>query len=174
MTQLIEEYLQGVKIHNPKSDITRLRGYITECAGYFLRCGIDSPAVNDYTALREYLSKGGTLGESAIGKRISETKKFYEWKGARIEMTQDKPANMAGAAEKKRGRPKKVYASGEEAKTKYSMYFPLSLYEALNDLAHFKRSTITDILIDLASEYVERNNKKLEIFRKAIAEAENL
>ena len=182
MKELIERYLQELSKQNPNTDITRLRVYITQSADYFSREGVAVPDEKDYEALRDYFTaqpnnKGGTLGENAVSKRVSEARKFYAWCGTHkpAEISEhDTPADMAAPAEKKRGRPKKIYADGEEAKKKYSMYFPESLYEAMNDLAHFNRSTVTDILIDLAREYVERNAKKLEIFRKALADAEAL
>lgn len=181
MKELIERYLQELSKQNPNTDITRLRGYITQSADYFSREGVAVPDEKNYEALREYFTaqpnnKGGTLGENAVSKRVKEARNFYAWCEKH---KQDPPSDMAACdtpapVEKKRGRPKKIYADGEEEKTKYSMYFPSSLYEAMNDLAHFKRTTVTDIMIDLAGEYVERNAKKLEIFRNALAQAEAL
>lgn len=178
MKELIERYLREVIAGNPKADISRMRTYITQCAEYFSDNGIEAPADDDYGSLREYLAsqpngKGATLEGNAVSKRVSEAKKFYAWKSSK------KFSDMAvcytpATAHTRRGRPKKIYADGEQAKKKYSMYFPESLYEAMNDLAHFNRSTVTDILIDLSREYVERNAKKLEIFRKALAEASAL
>ena len=178
MKELIEKYLQELSKKNPKADISRLRGYITQSAEYFTRNDIEAPAEKDYEALREYLTsqpnnKGGTLGENAVSKRVSEARKFYAWK-AENPLADMAAYDTPALVEKKRGRPKKIYADGEEAKKKYSMYFPESLYEAMNDLAHFNRTTVTDIMIELSREYVERNAPKLEIFRKALAEAEAL
>ena len=104
---------------------------------------------------------------------MSEARNFYAWK-AKNPLADMAAYDTPALVEKKRGRPKKIYADGEEAKKKYSMYFPESLYEAMNDLAHFNRTTVTDIMIELSREYVERNAPKLEIFRKALAEAEAL
>ena len=169
MKELIEKYLQELSKKNPKADISRLRGYIAQCAEYFTRNDIEAPTDDYYEALRDYLTsqpnnKGGTLGENAVSKRVSEARKFYAWK-AENPLADMAAYDTPALVEKKRGRPKKIYADGEEAE---------SLYEAMNDLAHFKRTTVTDIMIELSREYVERNAKKLEIFRKALAEAEAL
>ena len=177
MKELIEKYLQELLTKDAKTDITRLRGYITQSAEFFSRNGVEVPAEKDYESLREYFTSqpnnnGGTLGEGAVKKRVREARKFYAWKAENH--LADMAACETPAPEKKRGRPKKVYADGEEAKKKYSMYFPESLYEAMNDLAHFNRSSVTDIMIELSREYVERNAKKLEIFRKALAQAQAL
>lgn len=179
MKEHIERYLQELSNENPNTEITRLRGYITQSVEYFTRARVAVPDEKDYESLREYFSAqpnntGGTLGEGAVSKRVREARKFYAW----YETHKHTPADMAACetpapVEKRRGRPKKIY-DGEEDKHKYSMYFPVSLYEAMNDLAHFNRTTVTDILIDLSREYVERNAKKLEIFRNALAEAEAL
>ena len=66
MKELIEKYLQELSKENPKADISRLRGYITQSAEYFTRNDIEAPAEKDYDALREYFTFSSMLLASCI------------------------------------------------------------------------------------------------------------
>ena len=75
--------------------------------------------------------------------------------------------------EKKNGRPIKN-TNGEKRTKKFSLYFTPSMYDTMNELAYAECRSISDIFTELAADYITRNEQKLELFRKFIAESQNL
>lgn len=165
MQELIEKYLAFLHGDNPKADITRIRTYLTDCRKYFT----DIPN-EDYSGLEEYLrslpnGKGSTLSDKSVKDRLRAYKNFYErMKGELL---------MQETPEKKNGRPIKN-TNGEKRTKKFSLYFTPSMYDTMNELADAERRSISDIFTELAEDYIMRNEKKLELFRKYIADSQNL
>lgn len=144
---------------------------------------IDDAILSSYA---ERLKARGYQESTISRKIIPECKKFIRWcetEKGEDNMTAERQAghdanegltdmpvneNENDSPDTHKGRKLK----GNEARTqKVSIYMPPSLYAELNDLAHFGRKSVGDILISLTEEYVRQNAKRLEIFRRAIQEA---
>ena len=174
MHELIEKYLAFLLGDNPKIDTKRVHTYLTDCMKYFTSRNINVPN-EDYTGLEEYLrslpnGKGSMLSDKSVSDRLRAYKKFYEHMKGEILML---GTSTIETPEKKNGRPIKN-TNGEKRTKKFSLYFTPSMYETMNELADAERRSISDIFTELAEDYIMRNEKKLELFRKYIADSQNL
>lgn len=168
----LEKRRQEVKKETTLRDVERYVNWLldfseTSCFGVS-----DDELIKAYS---DILKERGYSSATITKKIIPECKKFITWclsqKGEDIMTDADieVKSDMAAVNEVQRGRKLK----GKEARTqKVSLYMPPKLYEQINDLAHFARKSVGDILIELTEGYVKDNARKLEIFRRAIQEAQ--
>lgn len=92
------------------------------------------------------------------------------------EMTQEMTQNIEVpevATVKRTGRPRK--SSNKETRSeKISLYFPATLKADLDKLLRIKNQTLTDLVVNLLTSYVEEHSQQLEIFNRALDEINNL